>query len=343
MFQSDIVAFSYPSIFNLAPCSPFRPSCVDISSGSSIQESPHPPSHFSSLFQNRLSNATAIYTDGSKAVQGDYFGFAIVCPSRSLSLKYRVPHFVSIFSAEALAILLTLEIIISKDISNAIIFSDSLSSLQAIRTSSLLSSTSPFIIAAREYLSSTAAAELNIHLAWIPAHLGISGNESADLLTEEAIKNGSDFRIKFSPSEFYPIFRKMYSKNTDASLTRDSDLEGSIYFQLFYRPAVKPRFNDFKRLLNKLIVLFNRMRSKHYNLSASLHRKNMAPSPVCQCRFEAESHFLGLPSLWPTTHQSHPRSNQIQNPPSIQHWILLGDSVIQNYLSSFLEECKLSF
>ena len=49
-----------------------------------------------------------------------------------------------------------------------------------------------------------------------------------------------------------------------------------------------------------------------------------------------ESHLLGLPSLWPTTHQSHPRSNQIQNPPSIQHWILLGDSVIQNYFSHLL-------
>ena len=49
-----------------------------------------------------------------------------------------------------------------------------------------------------------------------------------------------------------------------------------------------------KKIDRKRIVTFSRMRSNHYNLAASLFRKNMNSSPACACGFESEdlNHFF---------------------------------------------------
>ena len=93
----------------------------------------------------------------------------------------------SIFTAELVAIIKTLDWIIdNKPTEKPInILTDSLSAAQAIENNSLDSR--PDLINEIQYkLYEIRQHKLNITITWIPAHVGISGNEKADKLAKSA-------------------------------------------------------------------------------------------------------------------------------------------------------------
>ena len=114
-----------------------------------------------------------IYTDGSK--DDMKVGCAVV--SNDFSETMRIPDGSSIFTAEAKAIDLALDLIADCETSNKfIIFSDSLSVLKSLDHTSSKNPQIQKLLEKHHELS-----ELNeIVYCWIPSHIGIAGNESVD-------------------------------------------------------------------------------------------------------------------------------------------------------------------
>ena len=90
----------------------------------------------------------------------------------------------SIFTAEARAIDLALEHIKKTNEKNYMIFSDSMSCLQAFLQTSF---TNPKIIRVLEKYNQLISRGKGIIFCWIPSHVGIKGNEEADEAAKEAL------------------------------------------------------------------------------------------------------------------------------------------------------------
>ena len=103
-------------------------------------------------------------------------------------LKKAHPMESSIFTAEAHAIDLALNIISKSKHKKFIIFSDSLSVLLSLRNKKFQN---PLIIKLLSRLDSMSNRK-EIIKCWIPSHIGVRGNERADLATKSALDLTSD-------------------------------------------------------------------------------------------------------------------------------------------------------
>jgi ribonuclease HI len=129
-----------------------------------------------------------IYTDGSKDREG-HVSCSVCVPERDVNLKFRLPDNLSVFTAELEAIRKAFEL--SRDYCNAgesrrfVIFSDSLSAIQSLDSIRPLSR--PDIV--EEIFELKHQINSAVTIAWIPAHVGIAGNELADRLAKEALSH----------------------------------------------------------------------------------------------------------------------------------------------------------
>lgn len=146
---------------------------------------------------------THIYTDGSKdrnevecaAVCGDY------------SILRKLPPQSSIFTAELRAIVDALIIISNSAPNNFVIFSDSKSVLQAI---DLYNNHHPIVRKINTRIVRLAARQKNIKLCWVPGHINVEGNETADVKAREAAKSNLNFLTPDIPHKDYNY---LFNKN----------------------------------------------------------------------------------------------------------------------------------
>jgi ribonuclease HI len=137
----------------------------------------------------RFPSFLGFYTDGSK--DSDRVAAAAVCQQHEFST--RLPSPASIYTAELKAILMALEVIEQSNKTQFLICSDSLSCLQAIQNVKL---DHPFLRQIQIKLSELNADLFDIIFCWVPAHVGLKGNERADRLAKQAL---------LSPVELCPI------------------------------------------------------------------------------------------------------------------------------------------
>jgi len=107
-----------------------------------------------------------LYTDGF--MSGDQVGSAAICDTTTKTV--RLPNGVSIFRAELYAITMALNIIYRKKENNFIIFSDSMSSLQAVKSFRLELDLVYQII--KDYFHLTESGK-RIVICWIPSHVNM--------------------------------------------------------------------------------------------------------------------------------------------------------------------------
>ncbi|KAL4135330.1 hypothetical protein QTP88_006945 [Uroleucon formosanum] len=155
---------------------------------------------FAEITSYQYSNYTHIYTDASKNKNG--VGFSVITDQENHLLQ--LPSNISIFSAETHAIYQALSIISSSNTSNHyIIISDSLSALTAISNPCPKNELIQHI---QKLIS-----EINnpICLMWVPSHIGIPGNEKADMSAYEATLSPLSIQINSLPSfEYFGIIHR---------------------------------------------------------------------------------------------------------------------------------------
>ena len=120
------------------------------------------------------------------------------------SYGHRIQDHSSIFTAEARAILLALECIEHSNRKRFLIFTDSMSCLQALDH---LKIDHPIIEEIICKLMSLEASGFDIHLCWLPGHVGIRGNEHANRAAKMARRTDMQPCL-IPPSDFKPIIHK---------------------------------------------------------------------------------------------------------------------------------------
>ena len=152
------------------------------------------------LSQSYYSDHEHIYTDGSKDEE------KVGCAAAKYDdcKKMRIPDGSSVFTAEAKCIDLALDFVNNCTYTDKfVIFSDSLSVLQALNYSPSKNSQIQHLLLKHHEISSSKS----VVYCWIPSHIGIYGNEKVDKIAKESLKlEVTDFKIPFN--NFKPFINK---------------------------------------------------------------------------------------------------------------------------------------
>ena len=210
------------------------------------------------------------FTDGSaeRAVCNAGSGIYIKFPDRTTSaLSFPVGKRSSNYRAELQALISATDHLIQKaKQQNIVLLTDSLSALQAV-------SAGPTDTTTRQLLDliATLSEHNNVVLQWIPAHVGVAGNEAADRLAKEASK---------LPQPHPPV-----SYNEAKTLLKSSFSTDWADGNDGYSPT-----NDSLNELNRhgQTIIF-RLRTGHCGLRKHMKRIGIADTAECQCGAEEQT------------------------------------------------------
>ena len=159
-----------------------------------------------------------IFTDGSVHSNGKV-GCAFTVPEYQLTGKHRLNEGTSIFTAELFAILQACLFIaeLQQPPKSAVILTDSKSALQALLSGSKNRQDMQADI--RSLCHEIITNGIDLHLMWIPSHVGIDGNEKADTAAGEAASLPAvTDDLGLSRSEMSTIIKKHISIKWQAEL-----------------------------------------------------------------------------------------------------------------------------
>ncbi|KMQ85160.1 pol-like protein [Lasius niger] len=108
-----------------------------------------------------------------------------------------------------------IEFILTKNILEASIFTDSRSLVEAI-SSSFFKNHNILVVKIKDNLRIAKTHNVNIVIAWIPSHMGILGNEAADHLAKRAIRFGNMLYEPIPHSDFYSVPRLKLHEDSPA-------------------------------------------------------------------------------------------------------------------------------
>ena len=145
-------------------------------------------------------NSRFIFTDGSKCSAGVGFGVS----NTDFNVKGALPLVASNFTAELYGILSAVEKIALIDEGSFTIFSDAKSVLQAL---GVFNSPNPIILKILQWLYILQSRGTEVHFCWVPAHVGIHGNEEADKLAKQAAAELLPGRRQILCRDLYPNIR----------------------------------------------------------------------------------------------------------------------------------------
>lgn len=229
----------------------------------------------------------AIYTDGSK--MGDRVGCAYYIPQYKIKASFRLNNYLDVFTSELYAIYKALLWVIDVKPTLAVIFSDSLSSLLALKhfhPSNYNHLMLDIMLCYKEIIN----LGLDVWLVWVPAHVGLSGNEAADTLAKASL----DFPlptclIPLTISQFKPVLLN-YILQIWQSYWETIEL-ATFYRDLVPEVSLSIKYEDSNRSRETAIT---RLRFSHSHLNADRYRTGCHDTPLCTICQDDETvqHYL---------------------------------------------------
>ncbi|XP_055645367.1 uncharacterized protein LOC129781874 [Toxorhynchites rutilus septentrionalis] len=216
------------------------------------------------------------FTDGSR-LNGST-GFGVFNENSSAFRKLQEPC--SVYVAELAAIDFALGMISNKPADHYFIFSDSLSSLEALQSMKTSRYPSYFLTKVRQQMSALIERSYKLTFVWVPSHCSIPGNEKADTLAKVGAQEGELFDRQISYDEFFQLLRQssLLSWQTDW----DTGSLGRWLYSIIPKVSSRAWFKGLD-LSRDFIRVMSRLMSNHYSLDVHLHRINLVQSNVCRC------------------------------------------------------------
>lgn len=143
----------------------------------------------------------------------EFVGFAAVRRNDNQTFAWRIPKHATIFTAEAMAIIETLRIIVSSVNESFTVFSDSKSVLEAMDAPPKLGG-SHLILLIKDLLKTMSDKGKKVQFYWIPAHKGIEYNEIVDIKAKESAVSGRDTQILAPSSDWKTVWKKNNRRNS---------------------------------------------------------------------------------------------------------------------------------
>lgn len=295
------------------------------------------------------SDAFSIYTDGSKVLSNKSVGTACVCPELGISFKRSIPPDASVYTAECIALNDAMDVALDNRNCNFLIFSDSLSALQSLKSCTISVKTNRYIFEIRRKYIDFHKANINkstVKFYWVPSHIGVWGNEEADVQAKSATVEECIDNRKIPFTDLYESFKKKCYTQTGDYLRELSLNKGKNYFQKYHSNTRKNWFHG-RSLPRKFIVTINRCRADHYSLAASLARIGIVNSPMCRCGNVCEdlNHVLWQCPLYvPQRSKLLKKLLKIKMyiPLCVEMFLVKPNIAACNHIVQFFKECKLS-
>jgi ribonuclease HI len=223
--------------------------------------------NFAEMINSDFLGHEHIFTDGSS--MDDRSGYGVVFDDETI--KVRLPNEASVFSAEMSAIMHATEIISKSERKYFTIFTDSLSSLQAMDSSTSLSH--PVCGQLLDKISDLSKHK-NITFTWVPSHVGIAGNELADIAAKDALN------LEIQPNTGVT---KMDLTTTAKRRSKDKwnqIWENSNNIMTTFKKTTE-RWRTTEQLNRRQQVILSRLRMCHTRITHSYHIEK-TNRPVCE-------------------------------------------------------------
>ena len=268
----DVGVFAINSIPDV-PIWDSKPVTVDFSL-SEFDKSSTSSTIFKSRFnelRQKYSYFCHIYTDGSKVERK--VASAYVCPYGTRS--YRLRDGCSIFTTQVEAIDKALKYVKVSSVERFVIFSDSMSVLQAIGSQE---SKNPLVNRVLQTCQEILSNGKFITFCWIPSHRDITGNEDADRAAKDALSKAQHEHFELPWTDVFmkiqPFVSSLWQKRWDKEV-------GNKFY------AIMPQIDDkyYSGCTNrKDDVIINGLRIGHTRLTHSFRMENRPLPPLCdQC------------------------------------------------------------
>ena len=224
---------------------------------------------FRELIQEKFRNTYHIYTDGSKNDQG--VGSA-AC-SRNKTRRATLPCEASIFTAELQAIDLAIQMVNETDKRNFTIFTDSFSSILALQKPE---QSHPAVIQIQYKIHELKKRRKFITIAWTPSHVGIKGNERADLEANRASRSEREC-ISIYYKDMFPVIEEKINQKWSRKWMES----GNKLLQIKKVPTPWKTNSNLKRRDQNIV---NRIRTGHTHLTHGylMDGGNQNMIPVCE-------------------------------------------------------------
>lgn len=225
------------------------------------------------------------YTDGSKTEQGVGAGVAIYMKNEiQYKLQFKLDMKCSNNQAEQLAISKALEKI--KDIElqegiqrNLALYTDSKVTLDSLHNSKNHNS---LIEKIRQQIITLERQNWTVEIAWVKAHVGIRGNETADRLAKKAtINNEAETYIKIPLSALRKSIREKTLEQWECEWQNTT--KGAETKQYF--PTVAQRLKQRFPITANITAML----TGHGRLKAYYHRFHLTDDPTCPCNEESQT------------------------------------------------------
>lgn len=292
-----------------------------------------PPAIIAALFREHMethSNTVSVFTDGSKSE--DFVGCAVTIPAMNLSDSRSLPTDTSIFTAETIAIVIAMELIDKLPPQNYTIFSDSKSVLATLKH---FETKNPYTNKVRRwnhYFQNSTSCKVNF--CWVPAHVGIQGNELADNLAKRATcLPQTDIMLPYS--DYFPRIKKrvsnLWQERWNACLNNKLR-------------AIRPTISKWESSHHKkrrYETILTRLRIGHCNMS-HVHLMKREDQPRCCGIPLTVKHVL-------TTCQNYHRNRRLYFPElqylnetdKLKHMLAENKTLNVEKLMNFLASCNL--
>ena len=243
--------------------------------------------------ESNYQNFVHIFTDGSRAiVNGEWrSGAAVVVEDRDVSLGYRLRGYNSILVAELFGILKALEwinnFIVGNTLRQFVIFTDSMAALMSLENS--VSRKNQLVYDCWRILRILYDGGYCVIFQWVPSHIGISGNERADVVARDSLQ--LNYVERFRPL-FSDMSKLLSQKVTISQIDRwETDRRSVKLGEVKENWEYWPWSNCHQR---RIEVAMARLRLGHCCLNSHLHKIGVSDTPNClYCRVEETiDHFL---------------------------------------------------
>ena len=274
-------------------------------------------------------------------------GTACVIPELGMVKSRSGNSKATIYTAECMALVDAMHFALENRHHDVNIFTDSLSAVQALAAAHYGRNTNHLIFEilqcnARFYQDNEAGTRVTIY--WIPAHVGIAGNELADKTAKEATDREPQI-LALPYSDLKPLFKGQSFLDNSNQIKEEGALKGRVYFERIYKPSTKPWFSGLN-LSREQIVFISRCRSNHLSLRESLFKINVVDSPMCECGhdFQDLNHVLWQCPLG-EEHRGALIKDLIkirQYPPyDVTSFLCQLNITVMNLLYSYLKKCEI--
>lgn len=227
------------------------------------------------LISHKYKNDYKIFTDGSKIDGKSRYG--IYDSREKISYSGRLKTQFTIMSAEIFAILKAVEYLMTKNVKNAVILTDSKSAAILIKNNT----TNDNFLVGKLIREINKSQIEKLTIQWIPGHAGLIGNERADL----AAKLGTNKQ----QIENYPLTKDDLILNLkietkcywNQRYKIISEEKGIYHYMIDQNVRSKPWFSDFK-LSTQHTITINRLRTGHLATKDRLNTWGLVPNDKCE-------------------------------------------------------------